>query len=74
MPILPTFIFDGKERPKLKRGKTVRGNAHWIIPDMKAMLDGFGFAWAVVSIGVLNVGYSYACTRLPEKLRQNLRG
>jgi hypothetical protein len=49
MPILPVFVFDGKGRPKLKRGKTVRGNAHWIIRDMKAMLDGFGFAWVEVS-------------------------
>jgi Holliday junction resolvase YEN1 len=55
MPVLPVFIFDGKGRPKLKRSKTVRGNAHWIIPDMKAMLDGFGFAWAEVSFGFLNL-------------------
>ena len=74
MPILPTFIFDGKGRPKLKRSKTVRGNAHWIIRDMKAMLDGFGFAWAEVSFGVLNIDHTYVCTRLPEKLRQNLHG
>ena len=56
MPILPAFIFDGKGRPKLKRGKSVRGNAHWIIQDMKAMLDGFGFTWVeVVSFGVSNL-------------------
>ena len=56
MPILPAFIFDGKGCPKLKRGKIVRGNAHWIIQDMKAMLDGFGFAWVeVVSFGVSNL-------------------
>ena len=52
MPILPMFIFDGKGRPKLKRGKTVRGNAHWIIRDMKAMLDGFGFGWVEVCFPV----------------------
>jgi hypothetical protein len=74
MPILPVFIFDGKGRPKLKRSKTVRGNAHWIVWDMKAMLDGFGFAWVEVSFGVSDFGQPHAFTRLLEKLRQNLRG
>ena len=46
------FVFDGKGRPKPKRGKIVRGNAHWIIRDMKKMLDGFGFAWVEVSYRV----------------------
>jgi hypothetical protein len=74
MPVLPIFIFDGNGRPKLKRGKTVRGNSHWIIRDMKAMLDGFGFTWVEVSFGVLNPNHTYACARLLAKLRQNLRG
>jgi hypothetical protein len=56
MPILPTFIFDGKGHLRLKCGKSVCGNAHWIIQDMKAMLDGFGFTWVeVVSFGVSNL-------------------
>jgi hypothetical protein len=74
MHILPMFIFDGKGRPKLKRGKTVRGNAHWIVRDMKAMLDGFGFAWVKVSFGVSDLGCPHACARLPEKPRQNSHG
>jgi hypothetical protein len=41
---------------------------------MKAMLDGFGFAWVEVSFGVSDLGHPHACTRLPEKLRQNLHG
>ena len=73
MPILPMFIFDGKGQPKLKRGKTVRGNAHWITRDMKAMLDGFGFAWVEVSFQV-SISESAILMVLPEKLRQNSHG
>ena len=74
MPILPVFIFDGKGRLKLKCSKTVHGNVHWIVQDMKAMLDGFGFAWVKVSFGVSDFGHPHAFTRLLEKLRQNLHG
>ena len=74
MPILPVFIFDGKRCPKLKCSKTVRGNAHWIVRDLKAMLDGFGFAWVEVSFGVSEFSHPHAFTRLLEKLRQNLHG
>jgi Holliday junction resolvase YEN1 len=52
LPVLPLFVFDGNGRPKLKRGKAVRGNPHWIIRDMKTMLDAFGFAWVDVSVVV----------------------
>jgi hypothetical protein len=48
LPILPLFVFDGPARPDTKRGKVIRGNNHWLVADMKAMLRGFGFPWVEV--------------------------
>ena len=45
LPIYPVFVFDGPERPNVKRQKHVRGNCHWITVDMKEMLDCLGFPW-----------------------------
>ncbi|KAJ6631659.1 PIN domain-like protein, partial [Mycena sp. CBHHK59/15] len=47
LPFVPLFIFDGPNRPSMKRGKVIRGNDHWLTGDFKRMLDGFGFKWAV---------------------------
>ncbi|KAJ6533266.1 hypothetical protein B0H10DRAFT_2204768 [Mycena sp. CBHHK59/15] len=47
LPFVPLFVFDGPNRPSMKRGKVVRGNDHWLTADFKRMLDGFGFKWAV---------------------------
>ncbi|KAJ7450491.1 PIN domain-like protein [Mycena galericulata] len=42
-PFIPVFAFDGPERPKIKRGKVIRGNEHWLTSSFQRMLDGFGF-------------------------------
>lgn len=49
LPIMPLFVFDGPNRPKIKRGKTVRGNSHWLTEGMKEMLDSLAFPWIDVS-------------------------
>ncbi|KAF8199328.1 PIN domain-like protein [Mycena galopus ATCC 62051] len=45
LPFIPIFVFDGPERPRVKRGKVIRGNDHWLTRDFQLMLDGFGFEW-----------------------------
>ncbi|KAJ6622743.1 PIN domain-like protein [Mycena sp. CBHHK59/15] len=45
LPFIPIFVFDGPERPSMKRGKVIRGNDHWLTSSFQLMLDGFGFEW-----------------------------
>ncbi|KAG8215238.1 hypothetical protein J3R82DRAFT_8784 [Butyriboletus roseoflavus] len=47
LPLLPLFVFDGPNRPAIKRGKRVGGNAHWLTQGMKNIIDAFGFEWLV---------------------------
>ena len=49
LPITPHFIFDGPERPALKRGKVVKGTDHWLVDPFKAILDAYGFRHTAVS-------------------------
>ncbi|KAF8556743.1 hypothetical protein OG21DRAFT_1602064 [Imleria badia] len=46
-PLLPLFVFDGPNRPAVKRGKRVGGNAHWLTQGMKNIIEAFGFEWRV---------------------------
>lgn len=43
MPFLPIFVFDGPKRPKIKRGKAVGGKEHWMVNNLRTVLDAFGF-------------------------------
>ncbi|KAH9481588.1 Flap endonuclease GEN-like protein 1 [Psilocybe cubensis] len=45
LPILPIFVFDGPNKPSIKRKKNIRGNRHWIEADFKSLLDAYGFIW-----------------------------
>ncbi|KAJ7095625.1 PIN domain-like protein [Mycena epipterygia] len=45
LPFIPIFVFDGPERPRMKRGRVIRGNDHWLTSSFQLMLDGFGFEW-----------------------------
>ncbi|RDB25347.1 Flap endonuclease GEN 1 [Hypsizygus marmoreus] len=46
MPILPLFVFDGRDRPKVKRGsKMGKSGSHALNAQMKEMLDAFGMEW-----------------------------
>ena len=48
VPFLPLFIFDGPKRPKVKRGKKISGEKHWLVDSMKGMIEAFGFEWRMV--------------------------
>lgn len=48
LPVKPLFAFDGSGRPKIKRGKAVRGNEHWLTHGFKEMLRAFGFPYIQV--------------------------
>ncbi|TIB65372.1 hypothetical protein E3P77_02756 [Wallemia ichthyophaga] len=43
LPILPLFVFDGPGRPKMKRGKQVRGRQPRGLKDFIKLIDAFGF-------------------------------
>ncbi|KAG8994343.1 hypothetical protein FRB93_001599 [Tulasnella sp. JGI-2019a] len=45
VPFLPVFVFDGPERPKVKRGKKVSRRQHWMEDGVKKMATAFGFQW-----------------------------
>jgi hypothetical protein len=48
LPVKAHFVFDGKERPHLKRDKNVRGTDHWSAHPFKLILDIFGFSHSEV--------------------------
>ena len=49
LPILPLFIFDGRERPKIKRGsKMGKSGSHNMTQKFKELLDAFGMEWRMV--------------------------
>jgi len=51
LPLLLLFVFDGAERPKLKRGsKMGKAGSHPMTNHMKRLLDAFGMEWRMVSI------------------------
>ncbi|KAI9445665.1 hypothetical protein BJY52DRAFT_1315729 [Lactarius psammicola] len=45
VPFLPLFIFDGPKRPKVKRGKKISRERHWLVDSMKGIIEAFGFEW-----------------------------
>ncbi|KIJ67586.1 hypothetical protein HYDPIDRAFT_26013 [Hydnomerulius pinastri MD-312] len=46
LPLLPLFVFDGRERPKMKRGSRLgKSGSHALTDGMKKMLDIFGMEW-----------------------------
>ncbi|KAH7915223.1 hypothetical protein BJ138DRAFT_1055368 [Hygrophoropsis aurantiaca] len=46
LPILPLFIFDGRERPQVKRGSRLgKSGSHGLTNGMKKLLDIFGMEW-----------------------------
>lgn len=46
LPIHPLFVYDGKDRPHLKRGKVVRGTSGGILErQSQRLLDAFNLPW-----------------------------
>ena len=51
LPIIPIFVFDGPDRPKVKRGINVKTTKpHWLSVPLKKFIKAFGFYWYMVSI------------------------
>ncbi|SJL08294.1 uncharacterized protein ARMOST_11657 [Armillaria ostoyae] len=44
-PILPIFIFDGRKRPRWKRGEKVNRSPAKLVTAVKAVIEAFGFEW-----------------------------
>ena len=50
-PMIPLFVFDGRERPRVKRGSKVgKAGSHKFTAKMKEMLDIFGIEWRMVRL------------------------
>ncbi|EJD47543.1 PIN domain-like protein [Auricularia subglabra TFB-10046 SS5] len=45
VPLLPLFVFDGKDRPSVKRGKVVHAKSSKLQKKMQELVDAFGFQW-----------------------------
>jgi Holliday junction resolvase YEN1 len=56
------FVFDGKQHPRLKRDKNVRGTDHWSSDPFKSILDIFGFSHSEVEL--LGKIFSHFCRSL----------
>lgn len=41
--IIPVFVFDGDQRPNIKRNVRVIKKAHWMTEPTKELIDAFGF-------------------------------
>lgn len=56
LPIIPVFVFDGPNRPKVKRGINVKmTKPHWLSTPLKKFIEGFGFYWYMVSISTCHL-------------------
>lgn len=40
----PVFVFDGRDRPGVKRGKHVRQQEHWMVDGFSKLVEAFGFS------------------------------
>ncbi|KAG1845208.1 PIN domain-like protein [Suillus subluteus] len=46
MPVHAHFVFDGEDRPTIKRSKQVQSAPHWLTQSLQELLQIFGFTWA----------------------------
>lgn len=58
LPFIPVFVFDGRQRPKVKRGsKKGKSGSHALTPEFKKLLDTFGLEWRMVSASAHTICY-----------------
>jgi len=58
LPIIPVFVFDGPDRPKVKRGVNVKmGKSHWLSSPFKKFIEVFSFFWYMVSVASGELGF-----------------
>ena len=48
LAVIPIFVFDGNERPSIKRGVKVKKKAHWLTERFQSFIEAFGFHWYTV--------------------------
>lgn len=48
LPANKTFVFDGLDRPEIKRGTRVFTNGHRLTAQFKALIEVFGYQWYTV--------------------------
>lgn len=48
IPVHAFFVFDGRDRADIKRGRHVNGMPHWLTSAFQELLDTFGFRWSEV--------------------------
>lgn len=49
LPVHAVFVFDGPDRPPMKRGRRVVPTGHWMVDAMKEMIVAFGYVFHNVS-------------------------
>jgi Holliday junction resolvase YEN1 len=70
LPIIPIFVFDGPDWPKVKRGINVKTTKpHWLSTPLKKFIDAFSFFWYTVSISTCHL-YLFLVILLFYRLRQ----
>ena len=55
MSVIPVFVFDGPNRPSIKRGNKIPALPHWMTERFKELIDAFGFHSHVVSAFLLKI-------------------
>lgn len=48
LPIIPIFLFDGPQRPSVKRGRKVIRNGNWLEKRVKDFIEAHGLSWHTV--------------------------
>ena len=73
LPIIPVFVFDGPDRPKVKRGVNVKtGKSHWLSSPFKKFIEEFSYFWYMVSLTSYDLIFLlklFDFFRLQEKLK-----
>jgi Holliday junction resolvase YEN1 len=59
LPVTLVFVFDGDERPSIKRGGKVVAERPWIVDRLKELINGFGFYSHQVCLFLPVIMYSY---------------
>ena len=68
--VQPIFVFDGPQRPRVKRGKAVIITDNWMVDEFKDLIHAFGFHSHVVSIELVSL---HGCFRVSLVLFKQIK-
>lgn len=76
LPFIPLFVFDGRERPEVKRGSRMgKAGSHALTAGFKKLLELFGMEWRMVRLLLSSHNHVSPCLcRLWEMPKPNWRG